>query len=139
MRIDGPGRSAAASSAPRPRRAEGGAFALDAGQGARAAGTAGGVAATGGLDALIALQMVGDPLTGRRRGVARGRQMLAALDDLKLALLAGEVPAGGLARLLATVEGRERDSADERLEGILDEIELRARVELAKLGRAPRL
>jgi hypothetical protein len=138
MRIDGPGRSAAASTA-RPRRAEGSGFALDTGQGARASAAPGGVAATAGLDALIALQMVGDPLTGRRRGVARGRQMLAALDDLKLDLLAGRVPAGGLARLLATVEGRERDSADERLEAILDEIELRARVELAKLGRPPRL
>lgn len=134
MRIDGPGRSASVGSGKGARKAEGGpAFELGGTvkpQEARAASAAQSVA---GLDALLALQMVDDPLAGRRRGVRRGRAMLDALDELKLSLLAGRLPARDLARLLAAVEGRERDSEDPRLESLLDEIELRARVELAKL------
>jgi hypothetical protein len=90
-------------------------------------------AATAGLDALIALQMVEGPLDRKKRGLKRGRAMLDALDELKIALLTGRLPLAQLRRLVAAVDGRERDSEDERLEAILDEIELRARVELAKL------
>lgn len=85
------------------------------------------------LDSLIALQFVEDTSQRRKRGFRRGRSMLDALDKLKVSLLSGSIPAAELARLLSAVSGRERDSDDPQLETILDEIELRARVELAKL------
>jgi hypothetical protein len=89
---------------------------------------------TEGIGALLALQVVGDPLLSRRRAVQGGRDLLDSLDDIKVALLEGRVP---LERLewLATMVGERARSGDERLDALLDDIELRARVELAKLGR----
>ena len=86
-----------------------------------------------GLDSLISLQFVDDVQQRRQRGFKRGRSILDALDQIKVSLLAGRLPAAELSRLVHSVTGRERDSAVARLEGLLDEIELRARVELAKL------
>ena len=85
------------------------------------------------LDSLISLQLVEDSMQRRKRGFTRGRSMLDALDKIKVSLLGGSIAAGDLSRLLSAVGGRERDSEDPQLEGLLDEIELRARVEMAKL------
>ena len=57
----------------------------------------------GGIDALLALQGLEDSTERRRRAVKRGRGALDALDDLKLALLAGSLDAGALARLTTMV------------------------------------
>jgi hypothetical protein len=135
MRIDGTARSGAAGAAGRARRSDGG-HTFELGGATRSSDTRAAVATQSlpGLDALLALQMVDDPVAGRRRGVRRGRAILDALDSLKLSLLSGRLPGRDLTRLIAAVEGRERDSEDPRLEAVLDEIELRARVELAKLG-----
>ena len=83
------------------------------------------------VDALLALQSVDDALTGRKRAVKRGNDVLDTLEDLKLDLLAGTIEPAKLRRLLVLVEERSR-SGEEALDGILDEIELRAKVELAK-------
>jgi hypothetical protein len=61
--------------------------------------------------------------------------MLDILDDMKIGLLAGTISESELARLMRTVEDHRDEIPDPDLEGILDEIELRARVELAKHGR----
>lgn len=90
------------------------------------------------LDALIALQREPDPHEGRRHAAARGEDMLAMLDQVRLGLLGGTVPAATLQRLQAAL--RERNAgggfADPALDALLDAIELRAAVELAKLGVA---
>ena len=52
----------------------------------------------GGIDALIALQGIEDP-PERRRAVKHGRRALDALDELKLALLAGTLESWALLRL----------------------------------------
>lgn len=88
-----------------------------------------------GIDALLALQGVEDPLTGRKKAVRRGFEILDILDQLKLDLLAGRIAPDRLARLLAVVERHQDSVGDDKLDGLLAEIELRARVELAKLGR----
>lgn len=94
-------------------------------------------AAIGGVGALIALQAVDDPLNSRRRAVQGGRDILDALDRIKIALLEGRIPDDRLERLAAIVS-QQMSSGDERLDGLLAEIDLRARVELAKLGRYPK-
>lgn len=138
MRIDGPRAYGHLAQPTRPATTSGPGFQPIMPQPTASAETrgTGHAAATSGLDALIALQMIEGPLDKRKRGLKRGRAMLDALDDLKIALLTGRMPAAHLQRLLVAVDGRERDSEDERLESILDEIELRARVELAKLESA---
>jgi hypothetical protein len=91
-------------------------------------------AAPEGIGALLALQVVGDPLTSRKRAVQNGRDILDDLDRLKVAVLEGRVPMERFERLAAILAER-LSSGDERLDQLLAEIELRARVELAKLGR----
>jgi hypothetical protein len=76
-------------------------------------------------------------LTGRARAARRGRDMLDLLDDVRDGLLEGRVSRATLARLLALVETKREDFVDPALKGVLDEIELRVRVELAKLNFAP--
>jgi len=91
------------------------------------------VAGVGSLDALIALQEVDGPLTRRKRAVSRAGRLLDALDQIKLALIDGEPSAETLQRLAAAVR-EERDGADDpALQALLDQIETRAVVELAKL------
>ncbi|HUV33207.1 MAG TPA: flagellar assembly protein FliX, partial [Devosiaceae bacterium] len=80
-----------------------------------------------------ALQAVDDPLFARKKTVRRGHALLDALDAIKADLLVGRLSEGRLNRIVALV-GQARAGADPTLEAIVDEIELRARVELAKLG-----
>jgi hypothetical protein len=88
----------------------------------------------GGIDALIALQGIEDPLERRRRAVKHGRRALDALDELKLALLAGTLESSVLLRLKAVAADLKDGSGDEKLDQVLSEIELRVAVELAKAG-----
>lgn len=100
----------------------------------------GGAAAAGlapltSLAGILAAQEVDEPLTGRRRARQRGDQLLDALDELKLALLDGKLSPGKL-RALQSLAGTQRGRADDPgLQVVLDEIELRTAVELAKLDR----
>ncbi|MGB3809960.1 MAG: flagellar assembly protein FliX [Parvibaculum sp.] len=101
----------------------------------------GGLASLTAVDSLLALQetgALGDATTAPRRAVARGEQMLDILDDIKLALLSGQIPEAKLNRLLSVVEGQQAQVRDPQLADILGHIELRARVELAKFGSFPK-
>ncbi len=100
--------------------------------------SAGGVSHVSSLEALIALQEVGGPLERRRRAIGRGGAILAALEGLKLDLLEGRLTPGAMDALVRAVREQRALTDDPRLEGLLDEIETRAAVELAKLEGAMR-
>jgi hypothetical protein len=92
-----------------------------------------GIAATGSLGGLLGAQEVDEREARKRKEIKRGRLTLDALAGLRDALLQGSLP-------IATIENLERIVAQERmanpdpaLASILDDIELRAAVELAKL------
>jgi hypothetical protein len=111
-------------------------FVLDSGPQAPRAQAAHGTAAAGGIEALLALQSAEDPLFAKKKAMRRGNQLLDALDSIKADLLLGRVSEGRLNQLMALItSARERQLPD--LDGVLDDIELRARVELAKFGRYP--
>jgi len=117
----------------------GGGFSLPAtGAAGSAAGVArtGGVAGVGSLDALLAMQDVEGPLERRRRAVGRAGRILDVLDEVKLALIDGQVSSTSLDRLMRAVREERQNTDDGRLEGVLNEIETRAAVEVAKLERA---
>jgi hypothetical protein len=80
------------------------------------------------------LQEVDDPLTGRRKAMARGHDLLDTLENLKADVLAGRVSPERLGRIAMLLSRRE-SSGNPELEKVIDEIELRAKVELAKLGQ----
>jgi hypothetical protein len=90
------------------------------------------------LDSIIALQSVDDSTSGRSKGLAHGEQLLDLLDNVRDGLLSGGIPRMTLNRLATAVSRRHENFADPKLQGVLDEIELRAKVELAKLEQADR-
>jgi len=93
------------------------------------------VSGVASLDALLALQDVGGPLERRKRAVRRAGRILDVLDEVKLGLLSGEVTTNDLMRLQSAVRDQREATEDPHLEGVLNEIETRAAVELAKLER----
>ncbi len=136
MRIDGNarignlgGRTATARSSASP-------FYVNDGSAAAESRPAATVAPATSLDALLALQAVEDPLLRKKKLVRRGTQLLDTLDEMKADLLSGRVSESRLNQLMAVL-GQAREKADPRLEALLDDIELRARVELAKHGLYP--
>lgn len=92
-----------------------------------------------GLEALLALQDVGGPLERRRRAVGRAGRILDVLDGLRLSLLSGELEPGDLERLQVAVREHRDQTDDPALEQVLNEIELRAEVEMAKLEQSRRV
>jgi hypothetical protein len=96
---------------------------------ARAASAVG----VGSLEALLALQETMSPTEKRRRAVRRGGRILDALDDLRLAVLDPDGLDGpALQRLSIALRDAREDTDDPGLEGLLEQIEIRAAVELAK-------
>lgn len=140
MKVSGPaGPSAAAGARPaRPGAAAGGfePIMTPSAAGASGVSAAGGVSQISSLDALIALQEVGGPLERRRRATGRASRILDALDELKVELLAGGLTPTVVEALTRAVRDQRALTDDPRLEGVLDEIETRAAVELAKLEGA---
>jgi hypothetical protein len=92
-----------------------------------------GISSTPAIDALLSLQEVPEDPRRRRRAMQRGLDLLDRLDDIRIALLSGGLPQEQLQRLAEALKGRKEPVADPRLAQILDEIEIRAAVELAKL------
>ena len=137
MRIDttnrtsGTGRSSAAS------RSGSGVDFVPSGAGApaRAAGNLP-VQAMAGIDSILALQAVGEPLTAKKKALRRGRSLLDLLDDIKTDLLIGRISSERLDQMAAVLMELREDSLP-GLDALLDDIELRVRVELAKFGRFP--
>lgn len=89
----------------------------------------------GTIDGILALQEVDQDGRGGRQARERGDAILDRLDEIRHGLLAGRVNAATLARLLSQVRQQRETFTDPKLTEILEEIELRAAVELAKLGR----
>jgi hypothetical protein len=88
-----------------------------------------------GIDALIALQGVEDPLERRKRAVKRGR---IALDELKIGLLGGAFSAATFSNLRSAAVQLKLSSGNPDLDAVLAEIELRVEVEIAKMAQRER-
>ncbi len=101
--------------------------------GASAADAPAPVAAATGIGVLLGAQEVTEEEMNRRKSLKRGRLALEALEQLRDALLTGRLPASSLRQLEELVRGERALTADPRLNEVLDDIEVRAAVELAKL------
>ena len=143
MKVSGTGGPSRTSGAGAARSAAGGGTGFSvAGPGAAAAPTqASGVSNVSsimGVEALLALQDVGTPTERRRRSVARAGRLLDELDEIKIALLGGDLSTAQLERLGRAIRQQREATDDPKLEDILNQIETRAAVELAKLEAATR-
>ncbi|PVB59288.1 flagellar assembly protein FliX [Labrenzia sp. 011] len=109
-------------------------FAPDLGEEvSQSAPTAGG-AGIQGMDALLALQEVDEVAERRSRAAKRGHGLLNSLEAIRADLLGGHVSEERLERLAQDVS-RRQSSGDPDVDSVMEEIELRVKVELAKLGR----
>lgn len=92
--------------------------------------------AVAGTNIFLGLQEVSEDEVERRRAMKQGKSMIDALEQLRDSLLVGTVSARTI-RQLEQVLGEQRStSLDPRLQSIMNDIEVRAAVELAKLERA---
>ena len=139
MRVYGPNGTALASAPAAPAMARRCGLAapstLSAANAPQAQSAAVALRTFGGIDALIALQGIEDPLERRRRSVKHGRRGARTHSTrLKLGLLAGTLDHATLLRLKSVAADLKNGSGDEKLDQVLGEIDLRVAVELAKAG-----
>lgn len=87
---------------------------------------------------LLGLQEVSDEEVARKQDVRSGFMSLDALEELKMDILTGVVKPATLAHIQKQIAYQRQQSQDPQLNAILDDIELRAEVELAKLEQAQR-
>ncbi|MFL6792275.1 MAG: flagellar assembly protein FliX [Bradyrhizobium sp.] len=138
MRIYGPNGTTLGSPASNARRTGSTGFSLpDTTAAPEEARSAAAPKSAGNIDALLALQGVGeDPAERRKRSVQRGRGALDVLDELKIGLLAGNLETATVSRLRDAAANLKASSGDAGLDAVLSEIELRVEVELAKAGQS---
>lgn len=138
MRIGSSQRASHAGGASGPARSGGGGerFAVGGGSGPSRTDQARSTQRVVSIGTVLALQTVEDAMSGRRRAVARGNQVLDLLERIKVELLSGPVSDGQKVRLEQALDSRDGDApeSDPDLRETLKEIDLRARVELAKLA-----
>lgn len=109
---------------------------VDTSEETEAAKPASGVMSIQGIDALLSLQEVEDGTSGeaRRRARERGDALLDQLDKLRLGLLTGSISPLMLDQLERMVSSHRDKIIDPQLVEILDDIDLRVQVELAKFA-----
>ena len=89
----------------------------------------------GDIAAILAVQAAGDEAQHGKAAIRHGFRTLDILDDLKLDVLSGRVSVARLNSLAGVVERERAEISDPVLGNLLDHIELRARVELAKFEK----
>jgi Class II flagellar assembly regulator len=136
MKVEGPGTARPGQVRKAGKSGGDGAFLrhVQEGEGQDPASRPAGAGAAVGLNPLFALQEVEDALTGRRKAAkVRAETILDRLEELRLGLLSGRFPLERLHELSRMVQSSRDQVDDPRLQELLDEIDLRAQVEIAKL------
>ncbi len=87
------------------------------------------------VEALLSIQEVPDSASQRSRGLLRGTLILDELEELRHGLILGTLTRAQIDRLKALVEHERTKVDDPGLAEVLNEVEIRAAVELAKLER----
>lgn len=87
------------------------------------------------IDALLMAQATEDPAQqkSRKRMRERAESLLDKLNDLKMAILMGNVTIGHMISIADVVAIHREKITDPDLSALLDEIDLRAQIELAKI------
>lgn len=94
------------------------------------------VASTSSLSNLLSLQEINDDGQSKRKALQQGNDMLDSLDKLRHSILTGSVPIHVLRNINSQLSAKKQYITDQSLLDIMDDIELRASVELAKIETA---
>jgi len=87
------------------------------------------------IDSLIAVQQVESQYGGSEESVSYGKELLGFLDEIKNGMLEGGVSMEKLQKLKNGVKKERGWVVDDKLSSVLNEIEIRAKVEIAKLDQ----
>ena len=85
------------------------------------------------VDAVVGMQEITDDNKDERGAKNRANLILNKLEDIRMGLLLGEIPKSNLEELSKVLRVARENSVDSKLLEIIDDIELRAKIELAKL------
>lgn len=85
------------------------------------------------VSSLLSLQEMPTSSEGKSKGLAMAEDMLGHLEIIRHGLLAGQIPQSKLKEVVTIVMRERSMSKDPVLDEILNDIELRVKVELAKL------
>jgi hypothetical protein len=88
------------------------------------------------LNTMLSMQEISEEEVRRQKLVQQGRNMLDTLELLRQKLLAGGIPAHMMIELERQLSVQKQSVADPALKALIDDIELRLAVELAKLENA---
>ncbi len=90
------------------------------------------------VDALLAVQGVGTATerAAKRRMHDRGEQVIGQLDHLRLGILTGSLTLGQVIDIADVVASHREKINDPKMTAVLDEIDLRAQIEIAKMRKA---
>lgn len=94
------------------------------------------VNAAASIAGMLSLQEVSEEEVRRKKMLKRGNDMLDMLENLRRRLIDGLVPAHMLRELNNQLSVQKQNISDPTLQSLLDDIELRVAVELAKLEMA---
>ena len=89
------------------------------------------------VDAVVALQKITGDNTNERGAKNRANLILDKLEDIRMGLLMGQIPKSNLEELSKILIVARENSIDSSLLEIIGDIELRAKIELAKLETIP--
>lgn len=90
------------------------------------------------VDALLSIQEVKDPTSGKskKRMIKRADDILDTLDKIKISMLSGTLTVGEVVDIADVIAVNREKVDDPKIMAVLDEIDLRAQVELAKLQKS---
>lgn len=94
------------------------------------------IAAASHSNPLLSIQEISDEQLAHKRAIRHSHDMLDQLDDIRLALMTGGVPMNMLREIDDLVAQQREQITDPELADLIDEIEVRAAVERAKLEMA---
>ena len=96
--------------------------------------------AVGTVAAVLSLQEVPDATEHPSRGaiISKSEDLLDRLDEIRISILSGSISKEKLTELGRQLKKKRIDSDDPKLNKLIEEIELRAEVEIAKLVRPAR-
>ena len=137
MKVQGPGPSQAASKSKKSDKATktGASFSDFLTSETGASGPAKATQSIVNVDALLMVQGADDPAQGtsRKRMRQRANVILEELDKIRMAMLSGRLTIGHMIDIADVIASHREKITDPGLTAIMDEIDLRAQVELAKM------